>query len=230
MNSASSIVGQVIHCVYTWLPRTAKNKTKERKKDPRGQKKCVNFSRIVKEQSETNYRTLESFKGSNRLPSTPDGSKVCLHFLPKDYKEQSVFSPQDFSSCNLEVVGYKFLSNEKKISKRSALKKWLRQRTNVVQNENFHLDERSHGTRHELCFREVFKCSPRLAEPGSGLFELASLAICGSRATNSGRPYTTGHYVIRRAGHVTDADTRHQLGIEHHRVAGAILLGKANLE
>ena len=160
MNSASSIVGEVIHCVYTWLPRTVKNKTKERKKDPRGQKKGVNFSQIVKEQNETNHRTLESFKGSNRLPSTPDSPKVCLHFLPKDYKEDS---QQNFASCNLEVVGYKYLSNEKKISKRSALKKWLRQRTNVVQNENFHLDERSHGTRHELCFREVFKCSPRLA-------------------------------------------------------------------
>ena len=197
MNSASSIVGQVIHCVYTWLPRTAKNKTKERKKDPRGQKKCVNFSRIVKEQSETNYRTLESFKGSNRLPSTPDGPKVCLHFLPKDYKEQSVFSPQDFSSCNLEVVGYKFLSNEKKISKRSALKKWLRQRTNVVQNENFHLDERSHGTRHELCFREVFKCSPRLAGNKLGIvnsctFDSTAAESCACSYERAGRQYLHG--------------------------------------
>lgn len=163
MNSASTIVGQVIHCVYTWLPRTAKNKTKEQKKGHQGQKKRVNFSQQVKEQSEVNSRMLESSKSSNRLPSTPDGPKVCLHFQPKDYKEDGVFSQQDFASCNLEVVGYKFLSNEKKISKRSALKKWLLQRTNVVHNENFHLDEQSHGTRHELCFREVFECSPRLA-------------------------------------------------------------------
>ena len=163
MNSAPTIVGQVIHCVYTWLPRTAKNKTKEQKKGHRGQKKRVNFSQQVKEQSEVNSRMLESYESSNRLPSTPDGPNVCLHFLPKDYNEGGVFSQQDFASCNLEVVGYKFLSNEKKISKRSALKKWLRRRTNVVHNENFHLDERSHGTRHELCFREVFECSPRLA-------------------------------------------------------------------
>lgn len=163
MNSASTIVGQVIHCVYTWLPRTPKNKTKEQKKGHQGQKKRVNFSQQVKEQSEVNSRMLESYKSSNRLPSTPDGPKVCLHFLPKDYKEDGVFSQQDFSSCSLEVVGYKFLSNEKKISKRSALKKWLSQRTNVVHDENFHLDERPHGTRHELCFREVFECSPRLA-------------------------------------------------------------------
>ena len=161
--SVWTIVGQVIHCVYTSLSRTAKNKTKEQKKDHEGQKKRVNFSQRVKEQSEVNSRMLESYKSSNRLPSTPDCPKVCLHFLPKDYKEDGVFSQQDFASCNLEVVGYKFLSNEKTISKRSALKKWLCQRTNVVHNENFHLDERSHGTRHELCFREVFECSPRLA-------------------------------------------------------------------
>lgn len=163
MNSASTIVGQVIHCVYIWVPRTAKNKTKEQKKGHQGQKKRVNFSQQVKEQSEVNSQMLESYKSSNRLPSTPDRPKVCLHFLPKDDKEDGVFSQQDFASCNLEVVGYKFLSNEKKISKRSALKRWLRWRTNVVHNENFHLDERSHGTRHELCFREVFECSPRLA-------------------------------------------------------------------
>ena len=146
----------------TWLPRTAKNDSKVRKKDSRKRKKRVNFSQSVKEQLKIIYRT-RSFKRFNRLPSTPDGSKVCLHFLPKDYTADGVFSQQDFASCNLEVVGYKFLSNEKKISKRSALKKWLRRRTNVVHNENFHLDERSHGTRHELCFREVFECSPRLA-------------------------------------------------------------------
>lgn len=163
MNSASTIVGQVIHCVYTWLPRTAKNKTKEQKKGPRVEKKRVNVSQQVKEKSGISYRMLGSFKSSNGLPSTPDGYKVCLHFLSKDYKEDPVFSQQSFESCNLEVVGYKFLSNEKKICKRSALKKWLRQRTNVVHNENFHLDERSHGTRHGLCFREVIKCSPRLA-------------------------------------------------------------------
>ena len=163
MNSASTVVGKVIHYVYTWLPRTAKKYTKERKKDSRKRKRCVNFSQSVKDQGEINSRMLESVKSSNRLPSTPDGPKVCLHFLPKDYKEDGVFSQQDFSSCNLEVVGHKFLSNEKKISKRSALKKWLCQRANVVHNENFHLDERPHGTRHELCFREVFECSPRLA-------------------------------------------------------------------
>ena len=163
MHSASIAVGKVIHYVYTWLPRTAKKYTKERKKDSRKRKRRVNFSQSVKDQGEINSRMLESFKSSNRLPNTPDGPKVCLHFLPKDYKEDGVFSQQDFASCNLEVVGYKFLSNEKKISKRSALKKWLLQRTNVVHNENFHLDEQSHGTRHELCFREVFECSPRLA-------------------------------------------------------------------
>ena len=163
MHSASTVVGKVIHYVYTWLPRTSKKYTKERKKDSRKRKRRVNFSQSVKDQGEINSRMLESVKSSNRLPSTPDGPKVCLHFLPKDYKEDGVFSQQDFSSCNLEVVGYKFLSNEKKISKRSALKKWLCQRTNVVHNENFHLDERPHGTRHELCFREVFECSPRLA-------------------------------------------------------------------
>ena len=150
MHFASTVVGEVIHYVYTWLPRTVKNDSIERKKDSRKRKKRVNFSESMKEIS---YRTLE----------TLDDSRVCLHFLSKGYKEDGVFSQQEFPSCNLEVVGYKFSPDEKKISKRSALKRWLRQRTNVVNNENFHLDERFHGTRHELCFREVFECSPRLA-------------------------------------------------------------------
>ena len=163
MHSASTVVSKVIHYVYTWLPRTAKNDSKERKKDSRKGKKRVNFSQSVKEQLEIGYRTLESFKSFKRRSSTPDDSRDCPHFLSKDYKEDGVYSQQEFPSCNLEVVGYKFLSNEKKISKRSALKRWLRQRTNVVNNENFHLDERFHGTRHELCFRDVFECSPMLA-------------------------------------------------------------------
>ena len=164
MHSASTVVGKVIHYVYTWIPKTAKNDTKEPEKDTRKRKRRVNFSQSEKDQSEITSRMHESFKSSNQLPSTPDGYNVCLHFQrSKAYKEDGVFSPQNFPGCHLEVVGYKFLSSEKKISKRSALKKWLRQRTNVVHNENFHLDEQSHGTRHELCFREVFECSPRLA-------------------------------------------------------------------
>ena len=162
MYSESTVVSKVIHYVYTWLPRISKQDSKECKKDSRKRKKRVNFSQSVKERLEISYRT-RSFKRFNRFPSTLDGSKICLHFLPQDYKEDGVFSQQDCASCSLKVVGYKCLSNEKKISKRSALKKWLRLRTNVVHNEHFHLDERCHGTRHELCFREVFECSPRLA-------------------------------------------------------------------
>ena len=156
MNSVSNTFGRVIHYVYTWLPRTAKNAKEPRKKD-RQCKKRVNFSQPLKEKSEISYHTLEGLKSSHGLPSTPNGSKVILlHSLANGYEE--------FSSCNLEVVGCKFLSTEKKISKRSALKKWLRQRTNVVRNENFHFDERFYaGRRHDLCCREVFECSPRLA-------------------------------------------------------------------
>ena len=91
MYSASAVVNKVIHYVYTWLPRTAKNDSKERKKDSRKRKKSVNFSQSVKEQLEISYRP-RSFKSFNRLLSTPNDSKVCLHFLPKDYKEDGVFS------------------------------------------------------------------------------------------------------------------------------------------
>ena len=162
MHSASTVVSKVISTMSTRGSHKLR-KTKERKKDSRKRRKRVNFSQSVKEQLEISYRTLDSFKSFNRHPSTPDNSRVCLHFLSKDYQEDGVFSQQEFPSSNLEVFGSKFLSNQKKMSKRSALKRWLRQRTNVVNNENFHLDERFHGTRHGLCFREVFECSPRLA-------------------------------------------------------------------
>ncbi|CAH3191321.1 unnamed protein product [Porites evermanni] len=179
MHSASTVVGKVIHYVYTWIPGNAKNDSKEPEKDTRKRKRRVNFSQSVKDQSEITSRIHESFKSSKQLLSTPDGYKVCLHFQrSKAYKEDGVFSQQKFPGCHLEVVGYKFLSNEKKIGKRSALKKWLRQRTNVVHNENFHLDERSHGKRHELCFREVFECSPRLAD---SRYQRENLGLKGRR-------------------------------------------------
>ena len=152
MAYVSNIVGQIYHYVYTWLPRTAEN-AKGGKKDSRKHKKRVNFSEPHK-----------GLKSSHGLPNTPTGSKVMLlRSLPNGCDQQGVL-PQEFSSCNLNVIGRKFLTNEKKISKRSALKKWLRQRTNVVRCENFRLEEQFYtGGKHDLCFREVFECSPRLA-------------------------------------------------------------------
>lgn len=161
MDSASSIFGQVIHFVYTWLPETVKN-ARERKKASRQCKKRVNFSQPVKDKSETSL-PIAVLKSSHGLPSTPNTSNVLLlRSLPDTCQEREGFS-QEFSTCNLEVVGYKFLSNEKKISKRSALKRWLRQRTNVVHEETAHFDGQFYGGSHDLCRREIFECSPRLA-------------------------------------------------------------------
>ena len=163
MAYVSNVVGQMFHYVYTWLPRTAAN-VKERKKDSRKRKKRINFSQPLNEKNDISYIPLEDLKSSHGLPSTPTASKVMLfRSFPNGCEGQGMFS-QEFPSCSLNVVGRKFLSNEKKISKRSALKKWLRQRTNVVRSENFRLDEQFYtGGNHDLCFREVFECSPRFA-------------------------------------------------------------------
>lgn len=163
MDSASNIFGQVIHYVYSWLPKTAK-KSREKKKDSRQCKKRVNFSQpLCGDKSEASYPTLGILKSSHGLPSTPNSSNVLLlHSLPDICEGQGVFS-QEFSNCKLEIVGYKFLSNEKKISKRSALKRWLRQKTNVVHEENIHYDGQFYGRRHDLCCKEIYECSPRLA-------------------------------------------------------------------
>lgn len=162
MDPASSIFGQVIHYVYTWLPMTAKN-SKRSKKDSRQCKKRVNFSQSAKDKSESSL-PIAALKSSHGLPSTPNCSKLLLlHSLPGTCQGQEGFL-QEYPCSNLEIVGYKFLSNEKKTSKRSALKRWLRQRTNVVHKETVHFDERfDYGGRHDLCCREVFECSPKLA-------------------------------------------------------------------
>ena len=163
MAYVSNIVGKMFHYVYTWLPRTAAN-VKEGKKDSRKRKKRVNFSQPITEKNDISYIPVEDLKSSHGLPSTPVGSKVMLFRSLANGCEGQGMLPQEFSSCNLNVVGRKFLSNEKKICKRSALKKWLRQRTNVVRSENFRLDEQFYvGGNHDLCSREVFECSPRLA-------------------------------------------------------------------
>ncbi|XP_078373657.1 uncharacterized protein LOC144657226 [Oculina patagonica] len=174
MDSASSIFGQVIHFVYTWLPETVRN-ARERKKASRQSKKRVNFSQPVKDKSETSL-PIAVLKSSHGLPSTPNTSNVLLlRSLPNTCQGREGFS-QEFSTCNLEVVGYKFLSNEKKISKRSALKRWLRQRTNVVQTAHF--DGQFYGGSHDLCRREIFECSPRLAD---SRYQTGHLRLKGKR-------------------------------------------------
>lgn len=158
MASTSSVFGQVIHFVYTWLPKTAKN-IKGKKKGSRQCKKRVNFSQPLNDKSETSSTILAFLESSHGLPSTPNASKVLiLRSLPKGQAELS----EEFSSCNLEVVGCKFLSNEKKMSKRSALKRWLRKKTNDVHEENIDYDGQFNGARHYLCSKEVFECSPKL--------------------------------------------------------------------
>ena len=159
--TASSVFGQVIHYVYTWLPETAKN-SRRSKKDSR--KRRVNFSQSVKDKSEGSF-PIPASKSSHGLPSTPNSSKFLLvHSLPDTCQGGEEGLSQDYSCCKLEIIGYKFLSSEKKTSKRSALKRWLGQRTNVVHEGTVHFDGRfGYGGRHDGCCREVFECSPRLA-------------------------------------------------------------------
>ena len=160
---ASSVFGQVIHYVYTWLPETAKNSRRSKKDSRQCNKKRVNFSQSVKDLSESSL-PLAALKSSHGLPSTPNISKlILLQSLPNTCHGGQEGLSQEYPCCNLEIVGYKFLSNEKKTSKRSALKRWLRQRTNIVHEKSVHFDGRfGYGGRHDLCYREVIQCSPRL--------------------------------------------------------------------
>ena len=94
MDSISNIVGQVINYVYTWLPKTAKN-AKERKRNSLQRKKRVNFLQSMKEPSAVNYRTLQGFKSSQSLPSTPDVSNlILLHSSANGCEGAEVFSQE----------------------------------------------------------------------------------------------------------------------------------------
>ena len=151
MASTQGVFGQVIHFVYTWLPKTTGN-YKRKRKDFRQSKKPENISQ------KTSSPMLAFMRSSQGLPSTPNASKVLiLRALPNTCKGK-----EEVSSCNLQVVGYKFLSNEKKMSKRSALKKWLRRKANDVFPRNIYCDGQFGNSRHILCSRELFECSLKL--------------------------------------------------------------------
>ncbi|CAH3134954.1 unnamed protein product [Pocillopora meandrina] len=155
MASTQGVFGQVIHFVYTWLPKTTGN-YKRKRKDFRQSKKPENISQ------KTSSPMLTFMRSSQGLPSTPNASKVLiLRALPNTCKGQEELS-EDLSSCNLQVVGYKFLSNEKKMSKRSALKKWLRRKANDVFPRNIYCDGQFGNGRHVLCSRELFERSLKL--------------------------------------------------------------------
>ena len=155
MASTQGVFGQVIHFVYTWLPKTT-GSYKRKRKDFRQSKKPENISQ------KTSSPMLAFMRSSQGLPSTPNASKVLiLRALPNTCKGQEEL-PEDLSSCNLQVVGYKFLSYEKKMSKRSALKKWLRRKANDVFPRNIYCDGQFGNSRHILCSRELFECSLKL--------------------------------------------------------------------
>ena len=172
MASTQGVFGQVIHFVYTWLPKTTGN-YKRKRKDFRQSKKPENISQ------KTSSPMLAFMRSSQGLPSTPNASKVLiLRALPNTCKGQEELS-EDLSPCNLQVVGYKFLSNEKKMSKRSALKKWLRRKANDVFPRNIYCDGQFGNSRHILCSRELFECSLKLdGKPLIILFEPQTNPAC----------------------------------------------------
>ena len=166
MASVPNLLNQVIHYVYTWMPKTTKKAVQRKMKVSKKRKKRVNFAQPIKERNSIDCQHLSDLQSSHRPPSTPALSKlVLLHTYPVVAEKQERISPK-FSNCDLKVVGISFLSKEKKVSKRSALKKWLHQRENVVRDRNVPFDksECSHGNeRHNLCFEKIFDYSPRFA-------------------------------------------------------------------
>ena len=163
MDSAANIVEHVVHYVYTWLPKTAITARKRKKRKP-SQKKRVRFEEPMNVAHETSFPALEVLATSSyTLPSVPHGSKAML-LEPLASRSSGVGRGyyQEFPDINLEIVGYKFISKEKKLSKRSALKRWLKQRTNAVHDQHFNPHEDYFVTRHDLCRTEIFQCSPRM--------------------------------------------------------------------
>ncbi|PFX32873.1 uncharacterized protein LOC111346014 [Stylophora pistillata] len=191
MASSTGVLGQVAHFVYIWLPKTTGNINKKRK-DFRQSKKRVNISEPLGDKTETSSPMLAVLKSSQGLPSTPNTSKVLiLRASPNTCKGQEEQS-EDLFTCNLQVVGYKFLSNEKKMCKRSALKRWLQRKTNAVYQENISCDGQFGSGRHNLCSKELFECSLKLddskfqvSRPGlRGNRRLPSRRTCPREATN----------------------------------------------
>ena len=155
MASLSSSVGQVIHYVYTWIPETAKNVKERKSRNSQRRTKHVNFAQCIKEKNRLGYEH----------PYTPALS-ILLHSYPSVADGQREIS-QNFSICDLKVTGINFSSNEKKASKRSALKKWFQRQNNVVHDQSVHFDKEEYSYdpkgRHSLCLEKVFGFSARFA-------------------------------------------------------------------
>ena len=156
MASLSNRVGHTIHYVYTWIPKTAKNAKERKSRNCQRRTKHVNFAQSIKERNRLDYE----------LPYTP-ALCILLHNYPSVADEQREIS-QNFSICDdLKVTGINFSSNEKKVSKRSALKRWCQRQKNVVHDQSVHFDKDEYSYdpkgRHSLCLEKVFGFSAKFA-------------------------------------------------------------------
>ncbi|XP_044171037.1 uncharacterized protein LOC114969035 [Acropora millepora] len=160
MASLSNSVGHIIHYVYTWIPKTAKNAKEQKSRNCQRRTKHVNFAQSIKERNRLDYE----------LPYTP-ALCILLHNYPSVADEQREIS-QNFSICDdLKVTGINFSSNEKKVSKRSASKKWFQRQKNVIHDQSVHFDKDEYSYdpkgRHSLCLEKVFGFSARFADTES---------------------------------------------------------------
>lgn len=71
-------------------------------------------------------------------------------------------APGRFVSLQSSGCWIQVFIKRKKMSKRSALKKWLRRKANDVFPRNIYCDGQFGNSRHILCSRELFECSLKL--------------------------------------------------------------------
>ena len=131
MDRISNICGSVIHYVYTWLPKTPVRR-KKRKKTRR--REDESFDVLLQDRhQDPRLLPLASTESAIQCPFPPAVSTSTFLYFSGEECRRNVNEDvtRRFSFSNFEVVGYKFLSTEKKLSKRSALKRWIRQRTSV---------------------------------------------------------------------------------------------------
>ena len=166
MASLSNIVGQVIHCVYTWIPKTTKNAKERKSINSQRRTKHVNFAQSIKERNSLDYPQFSNLRSSSELRYT-SALSILLQSCPSVTDAQREIS-QNFTICDdLKVVGINFVSNKKKASKRSALKKWLQRQKNVVHDQSVHFDKEEYSYdpkgRHSLCLEKAFGFPARFA-------------------------------------------------------------------
>ena len=168
MEAISNFLDGVVHYVYTWLPNTQigddGNKSRRKKTKNRDERRTMRRMANI-----TTISPLDSKESTCHCPFPPAVSTAgFFRSLPTVPRTEDVMGR--FCASDFEVVGYRFLSTEKKLCKRSALKRWIRQKTSNV--------EPLRGTprgRHDGCTRLLFEISAKIEGMKSSI-------LCGAHS------------------------------------------------